>query len=75
MLFDLIRKIGRQTRTTDKCWQRKDCRGATATTENLKGQSRQEQMQLHNPTNSKHTTAHYGNCEKSEMIVTIKCET
>ena len=59
----------------------KDYRGAMATTENriplqrLQGQSRQEQTKLHNPTNSKHAKAHYGKCEKSEMIVTIKRET
>ena len=58
-----------------------DYRGATATTENRiplqrqQGQSRQEQMQLHNPTNSKHTTALNEKCEKSETIVTIKHET
>ena len=53
VLFDLIRKCGRQTSdyrqvTTDRQWQRSDYREATATTENriplqrLQGQSRQE---------------------------------
>ena len=62
----------RQTRTTEELRQ---LRRIEYHYRDFQGQSRQEQTQLHNPTNSKHTTAHYEKCEKGEMIVTIKCET
>ena len=81
VFFDLIRKCGRLTSDYIQATADKDYRGATATTENriplqrLQWQSRQEQTWLHNPKYSKHTNAHYGECEKSEMIVRIKSET
>ena len=81
MFFDLIGKCGRLTSDYIQATADNDYRGATASTENriplqrLQGQSRQEQTWLHNPTNGKHTKAHYGKCEKSEIIEAIKSET
>ena len=73
VLFDLIRKCG---------WQTSDYREATEYHYRDKKGNRGKSNCSCNPTSSKNTTAHftteaihYGKREKSEMIVTIKCDT
>ena len=82
VLFDLIRKCGRQPSdyrqtTAEKRLQRSngDYRESNTTTETTRAIEARGTVVAQFNKYSKHTTAHNGKCEKSEMIVTIKCET